>query len=249
MFDHLKATLQAKGFVFASGDKFQRLVDAQRSVSEEELHAFAESWASMPPDPYLARKGMTRRRRHAVFEVEGTNIQALPPRPHYQALEYNPLQGGISRHLEAIDDQVAASDALERLIVFGSLFFSEVAGATTRWDVEAHQFRIEASPSCEGQPTPEGHHRDGVDFVLVVMVRRENLRSGTTSARDDAGRELGAFTLTEPYDVALVDDRRVLHGVTPVFRSDPNKPGFRDVLVLTYRRAPTSAGCLKKPRQ
>ena len=79
-------------------------------------------------------------------------------------------------------------------------------------------------------------HRDGVDFVFVLMVRRENIKQGTTTIHDLAGNDLGSFTLTRPRDSALVDDRRVFHGVTPVVPIDPARPAFRDVLVLTYRR-------------
>lgn len=219
---------------------FRPLVDESAAISESERVAFADSWDEMPPDPYLARKGMARRRRHAVFEAEGLDVRPMPRRPHFQSVDYNTLQGGFPRHLAAIDADVVASRALRRLIAFGSDFFAGVRGQPTRWDVEAHQFRIEASDGGEGLPTPEGRHRDGVDFVLVVLIQRTNLKSGTTSTHSDDGKELGAFTLTAPYDVALVDDRRVLHGVTPVSRLDPKNPGFRDVLVLTYRRPPSS---------
>jgi hypothetical protein len=37
-------------------------------------------------------------------------------------------------------------------------------------------------------------------------------------------------------DAALVDDARVLHGVTPVEPLDPATSGYRDVLVVTFRR-------------
>jgi hypothetical protein len=103
--------------------------------------------------------------------------------------------------------------------------------------VEVHQFRIEARGGVEGRPTPEGMHRDGVDYVLVLLVNRVNIASGMTSVHDLAGKELGHFTLTAPFDAALVDDARVMHGVTPVEPLDPAEPGFRDVLVVTFRRA------------
>ena len=32
-----------------------------------------------------------------------------------------------------------------------------------------------------------------------------------------------------------VDDHRMMHGVTPVEPIDPSRPGFRDVLVVTFR--------------
>jgi hypothetical protein len=100
-----------------------------------------------------------------------------------------------------------------------------------------HQFRIEAGTGHEGRPTPEGMHRDGVDYVLVLLVNRTNIISGVTSVHDLTGRELGEFTLTQAFDAALVDDARVMHGVTPVEPLDPSVPGYRDVLVVTFRRS------------
>jgi hypothetical protein len=103
------------------------------------------------------------------------------------------------------------------------------------WHVEVHQFRIEARTGEFGRPTPEGVHRDGVDFVLVLLVNRTNIVSGVTSVHDLTGKELGEFTLTQPFDAALVDDARVMHGVTPVEPLNPAEPGYRDVLVVTFR--------------
>jgi hypothetical protein len=102
--------------------------------------------------------------------------------------------------------------------------------------VELHQFRVEAQAGMVGKPTPEGMHRDGVDWVLVLLVRRENVASGETSIGDLQGRLLGSFTLSEAMEAALVDDDRVYHGVTPVAPIDPAKPAYRDVLVVTFRR-------------
>ena len=80
-------------------------------------------------------------------------------------------------------------------------------------------------------------HRDGVDYVLVLLICRENIASGTTTIHGPDGRSLGSFTLTEPFDAVLVDDHRVYHGVTPVTPLDPALPACRDVLVVTFRRA------------
>ena len=91
-------------------------------------------------------------------------------------------------------------------------------------------------PGQHGKPTPEGLHRDGVDYVLVLLITRRNIRSGTTSVHDLDKRALGSFTLTDPLDAALVDDRRCYHGVTPVEPEIPDQPAYRDVLVVTFRK-------------
>jgi hypothetical protein len=77
-----------------------------------------------------------------------------------------------------------------------------------------------------------------VDFALVLLVRRENVASGTTTVHDLEGKPLGSFTLTEPFDAAIVDDNRVTHGVTPVVPLDPSRPAYRDVLVATFLKKP-----------
>ena len=92
-----------------------------------------------------------------------------------------------------------------------------------------------------GQPrAPEGPHRDGVDYVAVLMVERRGVRrEGTTTVYAPDRRPLGCFTLAEPLDAALLIDPRVFHGVTAVEPLDPAAPGHRDVLVVTLRRQPS----------
>jgi hypothetical protein len=119
---------------------------------------------------------------------------------------------------------------------FCASVFGGLAQSVGRWHIEVHQFRIEARAGEQGLPTPEGVHRDGVDFVLVLLVNRCNIASGTTTVHGLDGGPLGSFTLTDPFDAAFVDDRRVAHGVTPVTPIDPVQPAHRDVLVVTFRK-------------
>jgi hypothetical protein len=97
-----------------------------------------------------------------------------------------------------------------------------------------HQFRIEAKPGTAGRPTPEGLHRDGVDRVFVLLVERVNVREGVTRIGAPDGTPLGEFTLTHPGDAMLIDDHRILHGVTEIHPQDPARPAWRDALVVTF---------------
>ena len=208
-----------------------------RSGSLGDWDAFAASWGQLGPDPYLALVGRDRRRRHAVFTVSMEAIAAQAPRPHHQDRAHNPLQGGIERTFEPLTAEVARSASLRTVLLEGARTFAPLTpSATPSWNVEVHQFRIEARQGKPGTPTPEGMHRDGVDHVLVLMIHRENIREGTTSIHARDRRWLGEFTLTEPFDAALVDDERALHAVTPVQPVDADRPAFRDVLVVTYAR-------------
>ncbi|HQT72460.1 MAG: hypothetical protein B7Z59_04190 [Acidiphilium sp. 37-67-22] len=231
----LGLNLAAEGFAFLPGIALDRMLPAE-AISPAAWEAFASSWDAMPIDQYMADGGRYRRRRFGVFNaVPDQPIRRAVHQPHFQTREYNALNGGVERWFEPIPDTIANGDTFQALLGFTRSLFEERTGSIA-WHIEAHQFRIEANPDGAGLPTPEGMHRDGVDFVLVLMVRRENIEQGTTTIHDLHGNDLGSFTLTAARDAALVDDQRVFHGVTPVIPLDPARAAFRDVLVLTYRR-------------
>ncbi len=228
----LAETLKHEGFRFVDGDALRPLLEQHQAL--DDWPEFAASWDRLEPDAYLAQVGRHRRRRHAVFSAERAGPMVLEPhQPHYQSLKYNPLQGDIERWFEPIEADVGNSVCLRAILEFTRDLFGRLAPETSQWHVEVHQFRIEARPGEPGMPTPEGVHRDGVDYVLVLLIDRSNILSGTTTIHDDQGRELGSFTLTQALDAALVDDSRVFHGVTAVTAEDPTRPAHRDVLVVT----------------
>jgi hypothetical protein len=204
--------------------------------------AFAASWNDLPRDTHLPEGHRYRRRRHATLSAaagaDAFTVEAH--QPHYQSLEYNALVGGIERWFEPMRPAVVASDSFGTIVRFCLRFFGPMQ-PRSGWHIECHQFRIEARPEAAGKPTPEGVHRDGVDFVLVLLVSRVNIASGTTTVHGLDGRLLGSFTLTDALDSALVHDTRVKHGVTDVKPIDPARPAHRDVLVVTLRDRATVA--------
>lgn len=233
----LSGALSGKGFCFVSAPLMRSLLEQCGSL--ENWAEFAASWNDLGPDTYLAKVGRRRRRRYAVYEaIAEEAIRRQPHQPHYQSIEYNPLQGNVDRWFEPVTESMGSSGALRTILEFSRKVFSRLAPEVRRWHIEVHQFRIEATQGTPGEPTPEGKHRDGVDYVLVVLVARHNIASGTTTIHSADGGQLGSFTLTQALDAALVDDARVLHGVTAVTALDPTQVAYRDVLVVTLRRQP-----------
>jgi len=230
----LQDDLRRGGFRFVEGEAMRGLLEAFGPLSDWD--SFVDSWNFLEPDSYLANVGLHRRRRHAVFSATGEQVALEAHQPHYQSRDYNTLQGGIERWFAPVLPGVAGSASLRSILDFCRAFFGGLAPDVAAWHIELHQFRIEARPGEPGQPTPEGVHRDGVDYVLVLLIDRLNIASGTTTIHAADGELLGSFTLTHALDAALVDDSRVFHGVTPVEPEDSAKASHRDVLVVTFRR-------------
>jgi hypothetical protein len=222
------------GFAFVPAADMRPLLGSAEALGD--WAAFASSWGDLALDTHLPDGHRYRRRRHATLSARAgeREFRVEPHQPHYQSLDYNPLVGGIERWFEPIRPEIVAGAAFRSIVGFcAGLFGALRPGAG--WHIECHQFRIEARSDSAGQPTPEGVHRDGVDYVLVLLVNRTNIASGTTTVHARDGRLLGSFTLSAPFDAALVDDNRVKHGVTPVVPVDAGRPAYRDVLVVTFR--------------
>ena len=226
--DDAASLLRSRGYLVLDATDTMRIVDTS-SAALEPLRA---SWDDLVPDAYLKDGGRYRRRRHSCFVEEDGTLQRVAHRAHWQPVEYNALHGGMQRWFEPIRDDVATTPAWVRLVAGLGTLCSSVSGVT-RWFVEAHQFRIDTAGGI-GRPTPEGAHRDGVDFVAVVLVQRRGVKGGETRVFDAAGPDGRRFTMTEPWTLLLLDDARVIHETTPIQPLDASQ-GIRDTLVITLR--------------
>ena len=208
----------------------------------ESLAALTPSWERLEPDQYLRDGGHYRRRRHGCFVVKlpTGEVRAVAHRAHFQPVEYNALHGGIERWFEPLEPAMSEAPALHALLRALGQQFAAVK-PTACWFVEVHQFRIDTAGGI-GRPTPEGAHRDGVDFVAVSLVSRAGIKGGETRVFDADGPAGVRFTLVDPWTTLLLDDARVIHESTPIQPMAAALPGafgaaggHRDTLVVTFR--------------
>ncbi|NLI27844.1 MAG: 2OG-Fe dioxygenase family protein [Acetobacter sp.] len=226
---------RAQGFAFLDAASMKQILEIQGLKNWD---SFADSWNDLGPDLYMADGGRYRRRRYATFALAPNHITRKRHQPHYQSRDYNALNGGIERWFEPVLTEICEHPAMTAILRIAAQFAQDMTPLAERpetWHAEVHQFRIEAAAGASGRPTPEGLHRDGVDWVMVLMVRRENIASGETSIHDLQHNIIGQFTLQNPMDTAFVDDHRVFHGVTAVHPVNTEELAFRDVLVVTLR--------------
>ena len=222
--------LQSQGFALLAPSEFQALT----AVPLAAMRGWQDSWERLAPDEYLRDGGRYRARRHGCFiqEVETGGLVMTPRRPHFQSTEYNALHGGLDRWFEPMETSLSADARWATLLRSLGTLFSTLAGVD-RWYIEAHQFRIDASGGV-GRPTPEGAHRDGVDYVAVVVVNRRDIKGGETRVFQADGPLGMRFVIEDPWSALLLDDAKVIHETTPIQPTGPVP--VRDTLVLTYRR-------------
>ena len=229
--DGLQSALHERGYAVLVPDS----VAALAGVALADLDALASSWDDLLPDEYLKDGGRYRKRRHSCFVAEDGALQQVPHRMHWQSVDYNALHGGMQRWFEPVQPAVVAQPAWSKLLGALAQVFS-ARMPVPRWSIEAHQFRIDTAEGV-GRPTPEGAHRDGVDFVVVLLVARRGVKGGETRVFDAHGPNGMRFLMQEPLTALLLDDERVIHETTSLFPADDEAPGagLRDTLVLTFR--------------
>jgi hypothetical protein len=232
--DETRSKIQRDGFEFLPARTVEAWLGADALADRP---AFAASWDDLGEDRFMADGGRYRRRRHAALSMEAGVFTRKPHQPHYQSRDYNPLNGGVQRWFDPISDATLANVVTRAVFGVCADLIGGLA-APRPWHVEMHQFRIEAAAARAASPTPEGLHRDGVDWVFVMLVRRENVAEGVTRIAGAGGAELDRFVLADPMDAVFLDDRRVRHGVTAITPIDPDRPAYRDALVVTFAATP-----------
>ena len=204
-------------------------------VVDDEWARFASHWDELAPDSYAAELGTRRLRRygHFAFTPADGVARPMPHRAFMQPQDSNPLYVATDRHFEPLTDAFTKDPLLHGILrLLGRL--AKALDHVSVWNAKVTPFRVLASADDAGQPTPEGTHRDGVTLVTSLLIRRHNATGGESSVSDHHGRPVLTTTLSEPGALLLGDDRRTLHGVSPIRPLDPSQPAQRDVLVITF---------------
>jgi hypothetical protein len=158
-----------------------------------------------------------------------------------QSAEINKFAGDIARHFDSLDPGFLTHPLLSSLI---GGFVDLLPGRQTvrLWKIDVHAIRIVARSGEAGNPAPEGIHRDGQDFVAMVLIARSpDAEGGESRIYAQDRRCLWKHTLRHPLEAIVVDDRRVLHGVSLVKPGGEASSVSRDMLFLNFNAKATSA--------
>jgi hypothetical protein len=157
------------------------------------------------------------------------NMNQLSHAYFEQEAEHNPLLGGIKRDYQELESDLTCNDDFKKLVL-DFVKICEIYRNET--EIGVHQIRIASTDKMPGCPTPEGIHVDGVDFVGVFCVGRNNIRGGETYLYREREAEPIYRRTLEPGEFLAFDDRKLLHCTSQIEALNSNC-GTRDVFILT----------------
>jgi hypothetical protein len=206
-------------------------------VEAHSWRGFTAHWDRLALDRFMGDGGNYRLRRYGAFMCpRASGWRQLPHSAYHQPQCVNWLNGGVDRQFEPLESSFVQHPLLRGLIELLLQLIQRSEGRSSDWKVELHPYRILARPGVPGQPTPEGLHRDGVDYTAALMVQRTNIDGADTRIADPERRELQTLRLQAPLDLLVLDDQRTLHEVSPIVPHMGGANGWRDVLVLAFTR-------------
>jgi len=223
-----------------AGQGFAWIPGAAWSIgSELEPHwqRLRQDWDHLELDRYLEHGATFRRRRYGRYywSPSSDSLLALPQQPYFQPTGENSYAGGILRDFAPLLPATMHNPFLAALVrcTFACL---PVPGNKQghNWEVRIHQIRIVASKDEPGQPAPEGIHQDGTDFLTLHLVRRQNVSGGQTTIYDLDRQPIQSYTMQATLDSLILEDPRIMHGVTPVHSADGRSTGTRDLLGVDF---------------
>ncbi|MEU5419250.1 2OG-Fe dioxygenase family protein [Streptomyces sp. NPDC020667] len=210
----------------------EMLTAALDGLPADAVATFAASWDGLPADAHLGTDRPYRFRRYGSFRIAGDRLAPLPHAAFFQDRSVNRVHGGVERLFAPLEEAVAAGEVLRTVV---RALHERLPGPRAGIDTcGVHQIRVTATVRAEGHPAPEGVHRDGHAYVAQVLIRRRDVRGAESCLYDLQERPVHRALLTAPLETIVLDDRRVLHGVSPVRPAPGTDRGVRDMLLVDF---------------
>ncbi|WP_165957307.1 2OG-Fe dioxygenase family protein [Pseudomonas sp. H9] len=206
-------------------------------LGDEVRQAFNATWDDLPSDSYLTAEYGARERRICKFDYHQHDRRWRPLQDchFFQTQADNPLLGGVERLYTRSCAAFIDSPVLHTLLAADLALMDLTVGAHD-WRVTCHQFRTLCDQQHQGQATPEGRHRDGHDFVFQHLIKREAVIGGESRIFRDDGATVFSATLTGDMETIALNDRRLLHEVSPLKMFNGALQGIRDMLIIDFDR-------------
>jgi hypothetical protein len=201
------------------------LQDINNKIKIDEWKIF---FNNCPKDEYVP-EGF-RYKRLSWYRISPTGfLELLPHAPLIQSKSYNPVHGDILRDYQPLEKELT----IKKDFLFFVKNFSEYCNLKPEDVILVQLQRITCNKDQVGHPAVEGFHRDGVDWLGLMVVSRHNILGAETYLKDESDQIIFESTLQEG-ELLIIDDRKMLHYTTPIKSNDEAlNHGYRDVIIIT----------------
>ncbi len=200
---------------------------------------FRRDWEHLQPDPYMADDGKYRFRRYGLYQLSAKtgHLTHIPDAYFYQSIKINPLNGGKHRRFAPLAADTVKNPFLRALIQFDFAQLTSKKLIEDDWLIGVHQIRILTTAGVQGNPTPEGIHRDDENFTAQHLLARHNISGGINyfygSGSEPTKRPVAVWQ-QESYFDSYYFDRSLWHSVSPITSGNQHGDGYRDVILIDF---------------
>jgi len=189
--------------------------------------AVTETFNHMPLDQYSGGKHRTRRfsQYKMNYNDREWKLELLPARPFMQSKEYNVLVGGIPRNFKPLEFNP------EKQIAVGAMNIP--LPIDREWQINVHQCRVRTNQEIKGVSVPEGPHRDGHEYGMVIVFGRKNIEGGVTQLLPNGGGDPFFEVELQENNAIVYDDGRMFHYATDIIATE-EIGGYRDLWIVAY---------------
>ena len=161
----------------------------------------------------------------------------IPGASFYQSIEINRLNGGKHRHFAALDADTVTNPFLHELIQFDFAQLTSKKHTEDDWLIGVHQIRILATAGMQGNPTPEGIHRDDETYTAQHLIARHNIGDGINyfygSGPEPTTRPEAVWKQQSYFD-SYYFDSSLWHSVSPIVSGNRDGDGHRDIILIDF---------------
>jgi hypothetical protein len=182
---------------------------------------------NLPLDEFTG--GRQRYRRFSQYKMsfdvpsDSWRPEVLPHRPFIQPKVVNGLVGGRQRQFPPLRiDPSPQLDAGAKALGLDR---------THTWQLNVHQCRVISTPEIEGVSVPEGPHRDGHEYGMLVVFDRHNITGGVNQLMPTGGGEPFFEVTLQPGQALVYEDGVMWHNATDIVAKD-DTGGHRDLWIV-----------------
>ncbi len=196
---------------------------------------FRNAWNDLEQDEYMNDNGDYRMRRFCKLKYVGDNntLWMKEYDHYYQDIKINPLNGGLKRWFSPMKLETFNNTIFNLLIKEVCQKITELTDQVD-WDINVYLNRIIAKDNKLGKPSPEGIHKDGVKYSLLLLIDRVNIEGGENTIYDLDKKPILSHTLMKEGECIIFSDHATFHYASPIVQVDNSKLGYRDLLVVEF---------------